>query len=367
MAWVNFPLSGSNEFVHREPFNELREACIERGITSIPAAIGTGRKWVRWSEINSLRTAITNSIATGWWGSVSWSSPSSYSVKKYVMTSTTGSNPQFKNIFEEAFGGGGTNWRSGGSRAYIRHQDLNDIYLVLNCLHTKPINTVGTSPNFYLIESDFTPFTVPTPAPCSASDALDWLGANASLGFSGASSIRYSNWEVALSTRGGGYADSVTDGQFQSITCFAAKFNEPLAVDIYIPFQVTSMTDKNGAPSSPSSRLNLQLRAGPTIPTNPPDSLTMGSQLYTIPISGLLNGANRIAKFANTTDAVWITMAADYQPQDSGLAGAWSPVVPWTWYCRRHVHAYESDVPMTGQNPFVGRCYARMNYSKLAA
>lgn len=143
MAWTYFPLSGNpQDFVPREPFNELVDAAIERELVSSSyPKIATGQKGVRWSEISALRVAIANGVSA-WW-KVSWGTSSVTGVNYTTGATSSG----YKNIFEDALGASYTDWRYGGSKAGIRRRDLNDIYLVLDKLRWKRYTPSLTYPS----------------------------------------------------------------------------------------------------------------------------------------------------------------------------------------------------------------------------
>jgi len=148
MAWVHFPLS-SGDRVTAAAINELRTAILERQHVcdewSPFDEVSAGDR-VQASVLSAMRGKIDAIIDANdpWWLVSSYESPTSYSLKTLTRYSSSSTN---RNVFQEAFGTGDTDWRhsflSGGRLSVAA---ANDLYRVLDCLRTRKL-THGESPD----------------------------------------------------------------------------------------------------------------------------------------------------------------------------------------------------------------------------
>lgn len=126
--------------------NEIRTACIERGLTGIPAALtqydlATGM--AAWAS--TVRARIEAAVSSYIWVD-SYTAYDSFSA--YLLTTgATGSDNYWtgqKNIFELAFGDSIADWRHEGTSPLLA-DELNDIYLVLNKMIVKQFTTTPST------------------------------------------------------------------------------------------------------------------------------------------------------------------------------------------------------------------------------
>jgi hypothetical protein len=161
MAWIHFPVERGRRITD-EMLNELRDACVERGIrTYLPAALQTGNsaslgRLSSW--LGSLQMAIEASFAIpgpipnqfpGWFWLDHYSGIQDYSFaglwfKESDSDPGLSSYIPVRSVIDLALGTSGlSTWRTpyGGPSTPVTAEGLNDIYRVLNVMRYKPAYT----------------------------------------------------------------------------------------------------------------------------------------------------------------------------------------------------------------------------------